>query len=83
MRGPASQPRPPLRLLYWNLLQDQPHPAGPVGEALPAAAQARLAREDGCFFFRNVRVLNARPALARVPALLATPVSTQFISNSQ
>ncbi|GAA3956673.1 DUF3419 family protein [Hymenobacter antarcticus] len=72
----------PLRLLYWNLLQDQHHPAGPAGEALPAAAQARLAHEDGCFFFRNVRVLSARTALARVPALLAAPVSNQFISNS-
>ena len=81
--GLQASPGRPLRLLYWNLLQDQHHPAGPAGEALPAAAQARLAREDGCFFFRNVRVLNARPALARVPSLLATPVPTQFISNSQ
>lgn len=80
--GLQASPGRPLRLLYWNLLQDQHHPVGPAGEALPAAAQARLAREDGCFFFRNVRVLNARPALVRVPAPLATPVSTQFISNS-
>ena len=72
----------PLRLLYWNLLQDQYHPAGPAGEAMSAAAQARLAHEDGCFFFRNVRVLNARPALARVPALLTPLFPTQLIANS-
>lgn len=80
--GLQASPGQPLRLLYWNLLQDQYYPAGPAGEALSAAAQARLVREDGCFFFRNVRVLNARPALARVPALLAAPVSNHFISNS-
>lgn len=71
--GLRASAGPPLRLLYWNLLLDQHYPAGPADAALPAAAQARLAREDGCFFFRNVRVLEARPA--RRPAALL-PLST-------
>ena len=64
---------PPLRLLYWNLLLDQYCPAGARNTALSAAAQAQLSREDGCFFFRNVRVLDVRP----------TPAATVLLPSTQ
>ena len=72
---------PPLRLLYWNLLQDQHYSTGPAEASVPAATQARLSQEDGCFFFRNVRVLEARPVL-RPTALLPVSVPTHLISSS-
>jgi len=56
----------PLRLVYWNLLQDQ---GSTVADQLPLSADSgRLSREDACFYFRNVRLLDA--------ALMATPVSS-------
>ena len=55
----------PLRLVYWNLLQDQ---GGSPADQLPLSADSeRLSREDACFYFRNVRLLDA--------ALTAAPVS--------
>jgi S-adenosylmethionine-diacylglycerol 3-amino-3-carboxypropyl transferase len=54
-----------LRLVFWNLLLDQ-GAAGPGRRPLSAAAQARLSREDGCFYFRNVRVLASQPAVVPV-----------------
>lgn len=61
----------PLRLVYWNLLQDQGSAsAGP----LPlSSASGRLSREDGCFYFRNVRLLDA--ALTAAPAPCAPLVA--------
>ena len=60
----------PLRLVYWNLLQDQ---GADHAQPLPlsAAASDELSDTDACFFFRNVRVLDARltAAVAR-PSLL-------------
>lgn len=53
----------PLRMVYWNLLQDQgavspetplPLPVAPVSEG--------LSRQEACFYFRNVRVLDSRLA---------------------
>lgn len=56
----------PLRLVYWNLLQDQ---GGPPADQLPLSADSgRLSREDACFYFRNVRLLDA--------ALTAAPVAS-------
>ena len=75
-----ATPSPPLRLLYWNLLQDQRYPTGPAETSVPAAAQARLSCEDGCFFFRNVRVLDARPAL--LPAALLPISAPSHLSPS-
>ncbi len=46
----------PLRLVFWNLLQAQARAPAP-GVPLLAAASARLSAGEGCFYFRNVRVL--------------------------
>ena len=55
----------PLRLVYWNLLQDQ---GGTCASQLPLSADGeRLSREDACFYFRNVRLLDA--ALTAAPAI--------------
>jgi S-adenosylmethionine-diacylglycerol 3-amino-3-carboxypropyl transferase len=55
--GPADRP---LRLVYWNLLQNQ---GGEHEDRLPiSAASGWLSREDACFYFRNVRVLDSRLA---------------------
>ncbi|HEX8658473.1 MAG TPA: DUF3419 family protein [Hymenobacter sp.] len=62
----------PLRLVYWNLLQDQ---GGTPGDQLPLSADSeQLSRADACFYFRNVRLLNA--ALTIAPA--ATSPSLAF-----
>ena len=56
----------PLRLVYWNLLQDQ---GGTPASPLPLSAHSgRLSRKDACFYFRNVRLLDA--------ALTAAPVAS-------
>lgn len=55
----------PLRLVYWNLLQNQGD-WGPDPLPLNGAASAQLSQDDACFFFRNVRVLDSR--LVTVPA---------------
>ena len=56
----------PLRLVYWNLLQDQ---GGTSADMLPLSnASGRLSREDACFYFRNVRLLDA--------ALTAAPITS-------
>lgn len=55
----------PLRLVYWNLLQDQ---GSTAANQLPLSTDSeRLSREDACFYFRNVRLLDA--------ALTAAPVA--------
>jgi hypothetical protein len=48
----------PLRLVYWNLLQNQ----GELASAwlpLNAALSEQLSAQDACFYFRNVRVLDS------------------------
>ncbi|MFD2784513.1 DUF3419 family protein [Hymenobacter rubripertinctus] len=51
----------PLRLVYWNLLQNQG--ATPAETPLLDQPQsARLSAADACFYFRNVRVLDSRRA---------------------
>jgi len=55
----------PLRLVYWNLLQD---PGSTAADQLPLSTDSeRLSCEDACFYFRNVRLLDA--------ALTTTPVT--------
>jgi S-adenosylmethionine-diacylglycerol 3-amino-3-carboxypropyl transferase len=56
----------PLRLVYWNLLQDQGR--SPADQLPLSVDSERLSREDACFYFRNVRLLDA--------ALTAAPVET-------
>ncbi|MFD1467729.1 DUF3419 family protein [Hymenobacter caeli] len=46
----------PLRLVFWNLLQAQAGAPAP-GVPLQAAESARLSAAEGCFYFRDVRVL--------------------------
>ncbi|RSK35401.1 DUF3419 family protein [Hymenobacter metallilatus] len=61
-----------LRVVYWNLLLDQGTASPGCATLLPVAeaASARLSRQDACFYFRNVRVLDSRLTLA--PAVLSS-----------
>ncbi|GAA3933210.1 DUF3419 family protein [Hymenobacter algoricola] len=57
----------PLRLVFWNLLQDQG--ADPADELpLLPEATAALSRQPACFYFRNVRVLDSCRHLIALPA---------------
>lgn len=58
--GLAARPGSPVRAVFWNLLQDQ---GADQSLLLDEAASARLSAQEGCFYFRNVRVLDVR----RVP----------------
>ncbi|UOG74859.1 BtaA family protein [Hymenobacter tibetensis] len=62
----------PLRAVYWNLLQDQgarnPECYPPLAEEVSES----LSKQEACFYFRNVRVLDSRlAAVPSAPKLLA------------
>lgn len=69
--GAALGQRPgPLRVVFWNLLQAQAGAPAP-GVPLLATESARLSAQEGCFYFRDVRVLQwaaaAGPKAAETP----------------
>ena len=51
--------RPPLRFVFWNLLQDQ-HLDAEAAVPGGSARTSLLTAADGCFFFRNVRLYETR-----------------------
>lgn len=71
MHGLLTERECPLRLVYWNLLQDQGMPATDEQPQAEAVSE-RLSREDGCFYFRNVRVLTAACQVAVAAPACAT-----------
>jgi S-adenosylmethionine-diacylglycerol 3-amino-3-carboxypropyl transferase len=58
----------PLRLVFWNLLQAQGDAAGPNAPEAPPLAQL----PGACFYFRDLRVLDARRPTAAAHVTLPT-----------
>ncbi|HEX8427914.1 DUF3419 family protein [Hymenobacter sp.] len=54
----------PLRVVYWNLLQDQGAvtPQTPTPLPVDTVVSESLSGQEACFYFRNVRVLDSRLA---------------------
>jgi S-adenosylmethionine-diacylglycerol 3-amino-3-carboxypropyl transferase len=50
----------PLRAVFWNLLQDQGEPVAAITPLLDGPISETLSGQEGCFYFRNVRVLEVR-----------------------
>lgn len=62
----ARPAAPALRAVYWNLLQAQGDATALAAEATPAHAQL----PGSCFYFRDVRVLGAGPAVTLAHSFL-------------
>jgi S-adenosylmethionine-diacylglycerol 3-amino-3-carboxypropyl transferase len=72
-RALFGQSHRPLRVVYWNLLQDQGEPADAPAGACPrqgpwlqASLSEALSQQEACFYFRNVRVLQTVAAAVSV-----------------
>jgi S-adenosylmethionine-diacylglycerol 3-amino-3-carboxypropyl transferase len=49
----------PLKVIFWNLLQDQGVSQGQSGSGAPLREEVsdKLSRQEACFYFRNVRLM--------------------------
>ncbi|QJX45550.1 DUF3419 family protein [Hymenobacter taeanensis] len=66
-----QDPERPLRLVFWNLLQPQGAPPGPL--PLDKDLSEALTAMDGCFYFRSVRVFDSE--LVHVPVEARGPLA--------